>query len=61
MDLELLTEQPAAGAHATPILFVHGAYHGAWTYRHWLPYFADHGYWVNPINFSSTNNNLFHQ
>lgn len=44
MDLELLTEQPVAGAHGTPILFVHGAYHGAWSYRHWLPYFADHGY-----------------
>ena len=44
MDLELLIEQPAGGAHATPILFVHGAYHGAWCYRHWLPYFADHGY-----------------
>jgi pimeloyl-ACP methyl ester carboxylesterase len=44
MDLELLTEQPAAGTHCTPILFLHGAYHGAWCYRHWLPYFADHGF-----------------
>lgn len=28
----------------TPILFVHGAWHGAWCWENFLPYFAQHGY-----------------
>lgn len=27
-----------------PILFVHGAWHAAWCWENFLPYFADHGY-----------------
>lgn len=44
MNLEIITEEPASDAHATPILFVHGMYHGAWCWEHFLPYFAQHGY-----------------
>jgi pimeloyl-ACP methyl ester carboxylesterase len=46
MQLEVLSREPAAALpHATPILFVHGAWHGAWCWdEHFLAYFADHGY-----------------
>jgi pimeloyl-ACP methyl ester carboxylesterase len=48
LQLELLSRQPAAGAeeqHAVPLLFVHGAWHGAWCWdAHFLAYFAEHGY-----------------
>lgn len=47
MQLEVLSQAPAGVAHKTPILFVHGAWHGAWCWQeHFLPYFADHGYHV---------------
>lgn len=47
MNLELLIQRPqttVTEAHL-PILFVHGAWHGAWCWDvHFLPYFAKHGY-----------------
>jgi pimeloyl-ACP methyl ester carboxylesterase len=43
--LEVLTRQPEADARETPLLFVHGAWHGAWCWgEHFLPYVAAHGY-----------------
>ena len=43
--LELLTHLPPAGPHRTPLLFVHGAYSGAWCWEeHFLPYFAARGH-----------------
>ena len=45
MKLEILREEPAAAAHTTPILFVHGMFHGAWCWsEHFLPFFARNGY-----------------
>ncbi len=45
MQLEVLSREPNAAPRPTPILFVHGAWHGAWCWdEHFLPYFADHGY-----------------
>ena len=45
MDLEIITRKPEAGSHTTPVLFVHGAWHGAWCWDdHFLPYFAQRGY-----------------
>jgi hypothetical protein len=45
MPLELLTRTPTDNAKATPLLFVHGAWHGAWCWdEYWLPYFAQKGY-----------------
>ena len=45
MQLELIDNQPSAITHTTPILFVHGAWHGAWCWeKNFLPYFAQHGY-----------------
>lgn len=45
MSLEMISHTPRASARAVPILFVHGAWHGAWCWAEpFLPYFADHGY-----------------
>jgi pimeloyl-ACP methyl ester carboxylesterase len=48
MHLELFSQQPEGdpqSAHPTPLLFVHGAWHGSWCWKeHFLPYFAQHGY-----------------
>jgi len=45
MKLELITRKPDGKSKATPLLFVHGKWHGAWCWdEHFLPYFAAHGY-----------------
>lgn len=45
MKLELITRKPFGKARTTPLLFVHGKWHGAWCWdEHFLPYFAAHGY-----------------
>lgn len=45
MRLEVITEQPDPVTHATPVLFVHGMWMGAWCWaEQFLPYFAQHGY-----------------
>lgn len=45
MNLEVI-HQPAQGqARPTPVLFVHGKWHGAWCWQeYFLPYFARQGY-----------------
>jgi pimeloyl-ACP methyl ester carboxylesterase len=43
--LELLVAEPPAGTHGKPLLFVHGAFAGAWMWAdNFLPYFAAAGY-----------------
>jgi pimeloyl-ACP methyl ester carboxylesterase len=43
--LERLIRLPPGTAHRTPVVFVHGAWHGAWCWdEHFLPHFARHGY-----------------
>lgn len=45
MELEVLTHQPPTTRRLTPLLFVHGAWHGAWCWdEYFLPYFAEQGY-----------------
>ncbi|PJF20634.1 MAG: alpha/beta hydrolase, partial [Phototrophicales bacterium] len=45
MQLEILHYQPEQNASKIPLLFVHGAWHGAWCWEeYFLPYFAKHGY-----------------
>jgi pimeloyl-ACP methyl ester carboxylesterase len=44
MELEVLVQSPAGAPRATPLLFVHGAWHAAWCWENFLPYFADQGY-----------------
>ncbi len=43
--LEVLSRLPESYSNHPPLLFVHGAWHGAWCWdEHFLPYFARHGY-----------------
>lgn len=45
--LELLVHEPAQKTKNTPLLFIHGAWHGAWCWdEYFLPYFAKRGYAV---------------
>jgi pimeloyl-ACP methyl ester carboxylesterase len=45
MDLEVIVREPEFDLKPTPILFVHGMWHGAWCWdEHFLPYFAQKGY-----------------
>lgn len=51
MSLELISKTPAGAARPTPLLFVHGAWHGAWCWDvHFLDYFAAHGYAVHALS-----------
>jgi len=44
-DLEVLTRFPAGEPRPAPVLFIHGAYTGAWCWEpYFLPYFAEAGY-----------------
>jgi pimeloyl-ACP methyl ester carboxylesterase len=45
MRLEIITRSPASRTKRSPILFVHGFWHGAWCWEeHFVPYFAQRGY-----------------
>ncbi|MDD2814143.1 MAG: alpha/beta fold hydrolase [Thiotrichaceae bacterium] len=45
MHLEILQCQPSQPSHKKPILFIHGAFAGAWCWEeYFLPYFASQGY-----------------
>ncbi len=42
--LELRTLPVATANGLPPLLFLPGAFHGAWAFERWLPYFADRGF-----------------
>jgi len=45
MRLEIISRLPESRTKRSPILFVHGFWHGAWCWaEHFLPYFAQRGY-----------------
>jgi pimeloyl-ACP methyl ester carboxylesterase len=45
MKIELLHGKAEGETKDTPILFVHGKWHGAWCWQeHFMPHFAQHGY-----------------
>ncbi len=49
--LELLTRWPVGRATSTPLLFVHGAFAGAWCWdAHFLPWFAERGYVAHAVS-----------
>jgi non-heme chloroperoxidase len=56
LDLEVLTHLPATKAkkkHATPLLFIHGAYTGAWCWdEYFLPWFAQQGWTAYALSLS---------
>ncbi len=43
-NLEVIEKQPGAPTGRSPVLFVHGAAHGAWCWRHWMEMTAAAGY-----------------
>lgn len=51
MKLELLSRRPAGKARSTPLLFVHGAFGGAWVWdRGFLQAFADAGWEAHAVS-----------
>ncbi|MCU0497860.1 MAG: lysophospholipase [Anaerolineae bacterium] len=51
-SLEVNTRQPKLTARLTPLLLVHGAWHGAWCWEeHFAPYFANRGYGVTTLSY----------
>ena len=51
MNLEVVSHAPTGSVRRTPLLFVHGAYGGAWIWEpHFLPYFAARGYESHAIS-----------
>jgi pimeloyl-ACP methyl ester carboxylesterase len=51
MKLEMISKYPVESQHPTPILFIHGMFHGAWCWDvHFLDYFAQHGFAAHAVN-----------
>lgn len=51
--LEILRREPAGMPRPTPLLFVHGAYAGAWLWdKHYLPFFAGLGWHASAVSLS---------
>jgi len=51
MKLEMISKYPIENQHPTPLLFIHGALHGAWCWDvHFLDYFAQRGYASHAVN-----------
>jgi pimeloyl-ACP methyl ester carboxylesterase len=52
MNLEVVSHWPRGRARATPLVFVHGAYAGAWIWEpYFLPFFAANGYEAHAVSF----------
>ena len=51
--LEVFSQAPKGQAHATPLLFVHGAYTAAWCWaEYFLPWFAEQGWQAYAVSLS---------
>lgn len=51
MDLEIISKHSETETRPAPLLFVHGAWHGAWCWEeHFLPFFASHGYSAHALS-----------
>ena len=51
MDLEIISREPETLTRPAPVLFVHGAWHGAWCWEeHFMPFFAAHGYSAHALS-----------
>jgi pimeloyl-ACP methyl ester carboxylesterase len=50
-DLNVVRREPRGTPHPTPLLFVHGAWHGAWCWEeHFLDFFAELGFRVAALD-----------
>jgi pimeloyl-ACP methyl ester carboxylesterase len=51
MNLKTISRTPNPQTHPTPLLFIHGMWHGAWCWdEFFLPFFADAGYRVTALS-----------
>jgi pimeloyl-ACP methyl ester carboxylesterase len=50
VGIERIIREPSGDRKPTPVLFLHGAWHGAWCYDLWLDDFAAHGYEAHAIS-----------
>ena len=51
MKLEIISKYPVMNQHPTPLLFIHGTFHGASCWDvHFLDYFAGRGYASHAVN-----------
>jgi pimeloyl-ACP methyl ester carboxylesterase len=51
MKLEMISRYPAGRRHHTPLLFIHGMFHGAWCWDvHFLGYFVQQGFVTHAVN-----------
>ena len=48
--LEVIAHLPTNAPKPTPLLFIHGAWHGAWCWGNFLPYFAARGYAAHALS-----------
>jgi pimeloyl-ACP methyl ester carboxylesterase len=48
--IEHIVKQPEKRTHKTPLLFQHGAWHGAWCWQLWMDYFSSIGYETHAIS-----------
>jgi len=48
--IEHIIQKPVTRRHQTPLLFQHGAWHGAWCWQLWMDYFCALGYEVHAIS-----------
>ena len=50
-DIEHLVSSPPKRTHGTPILLLHGAWHGAWCWDNWRRHLSSLGYEVHAVSF----------
>lgn len=62
LQLEIITRTPPKNPRPTPLLFVHGAWHGAWCWaEYFLPYFAQQGYTSHALSLRGHGASTGHQ
>jgi pimeloyl-ACP methyl ester carboxylesterase len=44
IELEVITKGPSGSPRPTPLVFIHGGWHGAWCWELFQQYFAEQGY-----------------
>jgi pimeloyl-ACP methyl ester carboxylesterase len=59
--IEHIIQQPVNRLHKTPLLFQHGAWHGAWCWQKWMDYFASMGYEVHAISLPAHGKSSFNK
>jgi pimeloyl-ACP methyl ester carboxylesterase len=51
MKLDIISKYPTLDHQSNPVLFIHGASHGAWCWdQYFLDYFVQHGYASHAVN-----------